>query len=159
MTKEILDLSASQRDRDGNPRPRQMPASGALIIGDKGKIFSPDDYGSTFFVLVDGETKFIRGSEHEACKAVPQTIPRNEGPGDVDPRQKKEWIAMIRGGPQAYSNFDVAAYLTEIILLGCVAMNVGVGKKLDWDGPAMQAKNNPDAARFVRRPYREGWKL
>jgi len=38
-------------------------------------------------------------------------------------------------------NFDIAAYLTEIILLGCVALQTG--KKLDWDGPGMKAKNAP----------------
>jgi hypothetical protein len=65
--------------------------------------------------------------------------------------QKKEGLDAIRGGPPAYSNFEIAAYLTEIILLGCVAMRVGVGKKLDWDGPRMRAKNAPEAAQYVRR--------
>ena len=62
---------------------------------------------------------------------VAQTIPRNEWPGGDDERQKREWFRMIRTGQPAYSKFDVAAYLTEIILLGCVAMNVCVGQKLD----------------------------
>jgi hypothetical protein len=66
---------------------------------------------------------------------------------------------MIRGGAPAYSNFDIAAYLTEIILLGCVAMNVGVGQKLDWDGPKMRAKNNKNAEKFVKSEYRKGWTL
>ena len=57
----------------------------------------------------------------------------------------------------AYSNFDIAAYLTEIILLGCVALRVG--KKLEWDGPGMKAKNAPEAARIVKREYRKGWAL
>ena len=30
----------------------------------------------------------------------------------------QEWIDAIKGGRAAYSNFDIAAYLTEIILLG-----------------------------------------
>ena len=30
---------------------------------------------------------------------------------------------------------------------------------LEWDGPAMKAKNLPDAARFVKRTYRDGWKI
>jgi hypothetical protein len=38
-------------------------------------------------------------------------------------------------------------------------MRVGVGKRLDWDGPNMQARNAPEAAQFVRREYRAGWKL
>jgi len=159
LTKEILDHVETQKDREGKPRPRVLPASGALIIGDKGKIFSPDDYGSTFFILADGESKFSRGSEHEACKAVSQTIPRLEGPGGDDGRMKSEWFRMIRDGTPAFSKFEIAAYLTEIILLGCVAMNVGVGQKLEWNGPRMRAKNNKAAAQFVRREYRKGWEL
>ena len=96
--------------------------------------------------------------EHEAIRGIPKTIPRLPS-SDNDRMQKKEWLDAIRGGPPAYSNFDVAAYLTEIILLGCVAMRVGVGRKLDWDGPKMRAKNAPEAAQYVRREYRKGWTL
>lgn len=159
ITREILDWSATQKDRSGNARPRQLPASGALIVGDKGKIFSDDDYGSRFLIQADGESKYSLGSDHDACKVVPQTIPRIEGAGGTDEKQKHEWFAMMRGGPPAYSNFDIAAYLTEIILLGCVAVNVGVKERLDWDGPRMRAKNNRRAAEFVRTKYRKGWKL
>ncbi len=63
----------------------------------------------------------------------------------------------LQTGKTTYSNFDIAAYLTEIILLGCVAMRVG--KKLEWDGPGMRAKNAPEAAKYVRREYREGWSV
>jgi hypothetical protein len=136
-----------------------LPPSGALIIGDKGKLFSPDDYGSQFFMMTAGEKKFINGGDHEAAKAVPKTIFRNEGKAGDDQRQKEEWFRMMRGGPAAYSNFDIAAYLTEIILLGCVAMNVGVGTKLDWDGPNMRARNTRAADKFVKREYRNGWSL
>jgi hypothetical protein len=51
----------------------------------------------------------------------------------------------------------VAAYLTEIILLGCVAARVG--KRLEWDGPKMRALNAPEAAQFVKRAYRKGFEL
>ena len=54
-------------------------------------------------------------------------------------------------------NFDIAAYLTEIILLGCVALRVG--KKLEWDGPKILAQNAPEAAHIVRRENRKGWEL
>ena len=53
--------------------------------------------------------------------------------------------------------FDIAAYLTEIILLGDVAMRTG--QKLEWDGPNMKAKNTSAAEQFVRRQFRKGWKL
>jgi predicted dehydrogenase len=152
---------------DGNNKPpeeataeiRQMmdnvPGSGCLLIGDKGKLFSPDDYGAKFFVKLKDEKELTDGKMHEAVKAVPVTIPRNEFQGDGDKRHHLEWIAACKGGKPGYSDFDIAAYLTEIILLGCVALRVG--KKLEWDGPNMKATNAPDAAHFVKRNYRKGW--
>ena len=103
------------------------------------------------------EKELINGNVHEAAKAVPKTIPRNMHEGEADLKQHLEWIDACKGGPTPYSNFDIAAYLTEIILLGCVALRVG--KKLDWDGPKMTAKNAPEAAHFVKREYRKGWAL
>ena len=101
--------------------------------------------------------ELTRGSEHEAVKAIPQTLVRNAFKGAPDQRQHLEWIAACKGGRPGYSNFDIAAYLTEIILLGCVALKVG--KKLEWDGPNMKFPNAPDAERFLRREYRKPWVL
>jgi len=114
------------------------------LIGDKGHVFSPDDYGAQFHLLPK--------DQFEGYKGPDESIPRSPG-------HYKEWVDACRGGKPAYSNFDIAAYLTEIILLGCVAMNVGVGKKLDWDGPRMRAKNTREAAQHVRHKFRKGWKL
>jgi hypothetical protein len=104
-----------------------------------------------------GEEGMVAGDKHEACRAVPITIPRNEGDHDGDMRQKAEWFRMMRGGAPAYSNFDIAAYLTEIILLGCVALRVGEGRRMEWDGPNMKSTNLPEAEQFVRRHNRKGW--
>jgi hypothetical protein len=135
----------------------RVPDSGALLVGDKGQVFSDNDYGSRFFIKLNDQKEFIDGTQHEAAKAVPVTIQRNTHPGDSDARQHLEWIAACKGGPAPYSNFDVAAYLTEIILLGCVALRAG--KKLEWDGPNMRATNAPEASHFVKREYRHGWGL
>ena len=155
LTREIVALRGS------------LPSGGCLLLGDKGKIFSPDDYGWDFYFMRKGDDGFTPAKtkvddqevEHEAIRDIPQTIPRWPPSSNHDLMQKKEWLAAIRGGPPAYSNFDIAAYLTEIILLGCVALRVGVGKRLEWDGPNMRAKNAPEAAQYVRREYRKGWKL
>ena len=130
----------------------ELPASGCLVIGDKGKIFAGDDYGARFQVILKDEKEYTSSEKHEACIAVPQTIPRSPG-------HDQEWFAMMNGGPAAYSNFDIAAYLTEIILLGCVALRSGVGHKLEWDGPNMRATNAPEAAQFVKRRNRKGWEI
>lgn len=127
-----------------------LPESGALIIGDKGKLFSPDDYGERFFLAMKGKDEFTPGDQHEAAKAVPQSIPRSPG-------HMQEWIRMIKEGTPAYSNFDIAAYLAEVILLGCVALRLGEGVRMEWDGPNMKSTNLPEAERFVRRNNRAGW--
>jgi predicted dehydrogenase len=146
---------AQQKDKDGNPR--KVPTSGCLLIGKKGQIFSPDDYGSQFLLQLDSSGLVAAKSkvdnkdvEHEAVRDIPQTVPRSPG-------HYKEWLEACKGGKPGYSNFDIAAYLTEIILLGCVALRTG--KKLDWDGPSMKAKNAPEAAQYVKRQYRKGWTL
>jgi len=154
---------------DGNNKPAKeitaeieemtgsVPGSGCVLIGDKGKLFSPDDYGARFFLKLKGEKDLQDGKIHEAVKAIPQTILRNAFQGDGDKRHHLEWIAGCKGGPAPYSNFDIAAYLTEIILLGCVALRTG--KRLDWDGPNMRATNAPESAPFVRRQNRKGWEI
>ncbi len=128
----------------------KLPVSGALIIGEKGKVFSPDDYGAKFFVAMKGKDEYVAGDQHEACKAVPQSIPRSPG-------HMEEWFRMMKDGTPAYSNFDIAAYLAEVILLGCVALRVGEGKRMEWDGPNMRSPNLPEAAQFVKRSNRHGW--
>jgi hypothetical protein len=130
----------------------ELPPSGCLVIGEKGKLFAGDDYGARFQVVLNDEKEYKSGEQHEACKAVPQSIPRSPG-------HDEEWFAMMKGGPAAYSNFDIAAYLTEIVLLGCVALRTGVGHRLDWDGPNMRATNAPEAAQFVKRQNRKGWEI
>jgi hypothetical protein len=154
---------------DGNNKPNkdvtadieamtgEVPGSGCLLVGDKGKLFSPDDYGAKFFVRLNDEKELTSGATHEAVKAIPQVIPRNAFTGDTDYRHHQEWIAACKGGPTPYSNFDIAAYLTEIILLGCVAMRTS--KKLEWDGPNMRATNAPEAMQFVKRENRKGWAI
>ena len=128
----------------------RLPGSGALIVGSKGKVFSPDDYGARFYVVMNGEEDYVDGNKHPACKNVPVTIPRS--PGHV-----VEWFNMMKNGTPSYSNFDIAAYLAEVILLGCVALRVGEGYRIDWDGPNMRSTNLRAADRFVKRNNRSGW--
>jgi hypothetical protein len=135
----------------------KVPIAGCLVIGEKGQLYSPDDYGTRFLIKLNDEKELVSGNNHPAVKEVPVTIPRNPHQGESDRRQHLEWIAACKGGPTPYSNFDVAAYLTEIILLGSVALRVG--RKLEWDGPGMKATNAPDAAQYVKRQYRQGWGL
>ena len=137
----------------------EVPGSGCLLVGDKGKIFSPDDYGAQFFLKLTGEKEFTAAKTHPAVQAIPVTIARNKHQGGGDLRHHLEWIGAIKENKpeMCYSNFDIAAYLTEIILLGCVGLRTG--KKLDWNGPKMMATNAPEAAQYVKRQNRPGWTI
>ena len=86
--------------------------------------------------------------KHPAAMEVPQTLPRTPG-------HHQEWLAACKGGPATFSNFGIAAQLTEVCLLGCLALRVG--KKIEWDSPGLRAKNTPEADAFIRPPYRDGW--
>ena len=66
------------------------------------------------------------------------------------------------------SPFEYAGPLTETILMGNLALrswNIKEGKeftgrkKLLWDAQNMKITNFDPANQFVKREYREGWKL
>jgi hypothetical protein len=144
----------------------KVSTSGCIMVGDKGMVYSGDDGDQhlNFWVKLKGDTELQNSSKHPAVAAIPETLPRNVfmvqyADKGIQPDQAHhmEWLAACKSGQHetAYSNFDIAAYLTEIILLGCVALRAG--KKLEWDGPGMMAKNAPEATQFVKRQYRAGW--
>ena len=135
----------------------EVPGSGCLLLGDEGQLFSPDDYGTQFYVKFKGEEKFTHYQKHPAVALIAQSIPRNRFKGGSDVRHHQEWIDAIKENkPElCYSRFDVAGRLVEIMLLGCVALRTGT--KLEWDGPNMKVKNVPAAAPFIRRTNRPGW--
>lgn len=121
---------------------RDLPGSGLVLIGEKGTLFSPDDYGSSYELLPAENFKDIKKPE--------PTLPRSPG-------HHEEWIRACKGGEPAMSNFDYAAALTETMLLGDLA--VRMGEPIYWDAKNMRAINCPKADYFVNRPYRKGWTL
>jgi predicted dehydrogenase len=130
-------------------RPNEkLSASGSLIVGEKGILFSPNDYGAQYRLCPEPDFKAY-------VKPKP-TLPRN---GKGDSGMKEEWVAAIKASkPEvAMSNFNYAALLTETILLGNVAMRAG--KKLEWDGPNLKFTNAPEANQYLKRDYRQGWTL
>jgi predicted dehydrogenase len=135
--------------------------SGCIMVGENGAIFSPDDGDQELktYIKLKGDKEMTGLDNHPAAQSIPQSIPRNAFKGSSDERQHKEWLQACKDSKHdvPYSRFDVAAYLTEIILLGCVALRVG--KKLEWDGPGMKSNNAPEAAQIVKREYRKPWAI
>jgi predicted dehydrogenase len=136
------------------PRPELLlgetpSSSGALLIGEKGAMLSPNDYGA--------EQKLLPAGQFAGYRPPEPTLPRMEEGRGIDDNQKAEWVRAIHGGPPALSNFDYAAVLTETMLLGNVA--VRLGKSLDYDADKMHVINCPEAAAFIKPQYRRGWEI
>jgi hypothetical protein len=134
-------------------------SSGCLIIGSKGTMYSASDYG--------GDHRLLPLATFKGYEAPKPSLPRAQAGPPRDPKAPNkdrqsahhaEWLRACKGGPAAMSNFvDYAAQLTEVVLLGNVAMRVG--KRVVYDGEHGRAVDLPAADQYLRREYRKGWTL
>jgi hypothetical protein len=85
-----------------------------------------------------------------AYKRPPKTLPRSNG-------HHRDWLDGCKGEGQPSSNFEVAGPMTEVIMMGAIAIRTG--ERLYWDGVNMRCTNSPAANDFVRPIYRAGWTL
>ncbi|MCK4294147.1 MAG: Gfo/Idh/MocA family oxidoreductase [Planctomycetes bacterium] len=69
----------------------------------------------------------------------------------------REWVEACKTGGPTTCNFDYSGALTEAALLCNVALRTG--RKLTWDAKKLKAVGCPEADRFIRRQYRQGWTL
>jgi predicted dehydrogenase len=119
----------------------KIPGNGSLLIGDKGKLLLP--HGG-------GPLQLLPQAQFAGFQAPAPFLPRSPG-------HYREWIEACKGGKPAGSHFGYAGPLTEIVLLGNVALRTG--RKILWDSAALKALHCPEADRFLRREYRKGWTL
>ena len=66
-----------------------------------------------------------------------------------------EWFDAIKNGGMPGSNFDYAAPLTEMVLLGAIAQRSG--KTIEWDAENMKVKGHPEFDAWIDEPARKGW--
>ncbi len=126
---------------------REIPTSGALYIGDKGVIMH-GSHGASGMRIVP-ETKM------KEYQRPPKTIPR------VEEGHEGDWIRACKegnGGRPASSNFNYGGPLTEMVLLGMVAIQVK-DNILKWDSENLEFTNNEKANQLVHSEYRKGWSL
>lgn len=134
------------------PRPEEieegaeMGANGHLLIGGRGKILS----NRRDYALIPEKRQREYGDP-------PRKLPRSVG-------HHQEWIDACKGGKPGGSNFDWAGPLTEVVLLGNVALRLQMReeltlKKLLWDGQNLRFTNSDEANKYLRSEYRQGWSL
>jgi len=119
---------------------RKFPQQGALLIGEEGVMLAPHGGGPQFF---PGE-KF-KGIARPKLKPI---------------NHYHEFINAIQAKPGAMlqASFDYAGPLTEMVLLGTVALRYP-DQDLKWDAANLKVTNLDGAGCFVRRPYRKGWEI
>jgi predicted dehydrogenase len=131
------------------PRPPELEAdekdvdTGAVVVGDKGTIV----YGSHGA----GQVRLIPEAKMQAYKRPPQTIPRVK-------EHHWDWVQAIKTGRKAGSDFSYGGPLTEVALLGVIAIKLP-GTKLEWDAEKMQFAGCAEGNQLLDPPYRKGWAL
>jgi predicted dehydrogenase len=131
------------------PRPDELElgqdligkGNGILFVGDKGKLMCPGWAGAP---------QLIPESRMKEYAEPPKTLPRSNG-------HHRDWIEACKGGSPSSADFDYAGPMTEVVLLGNVAIRAG--EKLSWNSQNMSVVNCPDADQYIRPEYHNGWTL
>ncbi|MFI0428486.1 hypothetical protein [Mariniflexile sp. HMF6888] len=140
-------------------------ANGVIMIGKKG-IMTCGTYGLNPKVYLNSGEIITLPLEEENTDVLPEN------------GHQAKWVEACKDGYGSKkhrvltSSFDFAGPLTESILMGNLAIrsynlreNIEDGfeysgrKKLLWDGVNMKITNFEPDNQFVKRTYREGWKL
>ena len=129
------------------PTPRELPqgvdlpSRGVLFVGSKGVMVCGG---------AGGKPDIFPLQLRDAVSTPDPTIPRSAG-------HHRDWIDAIKGGPPASSEFQYGAKLTEITLLGLVALRTG--EVIRWDAESMKARGVAAADTIINGEYRKGWSL
>ncbi len=125
---------------------KELPGSGSLFIGTKGKMLVEGDYADS--------PRLIPESFMKEAKRPEKSIPRSPG-------HKQEWLMACRGEkPWDFPGSNFAKYagpLTEVMLLGAITQRIGeVGFKVECD-PVARTIKTKEALAFAQRTPRPGW--
>jgi hypothetical protein len=134
------------------PRPKELPqgrrlgdeGGGCLFVGDKGMLVC-STYGENPRLLPDELMRDYKRPE--------KTIPRSPG-------IHEEWIAAIKEGKKSTTDFSYSGPLTEMMLLGNIALRFKDDNVvLEWDSENFKFTNVPEANQYLHKEYRSGWEL
>ena len=114
---------------------------GALLVGSKGKLLH-DTYGRN--------PRLLPASLHASYGKPAMKLPRIP-----EENHEMNWVDAAKGKTPASCPFEYAAKLTEVMLLGVVALKAG--RKIEYDGANMRITNVPAANQYLQREPRAGW--
>jgi predicted dehydrogenase len=126
---------------------RTLPGSGALLIGTKGTMLH-GSHGA------DG-VRLVPETRMQAYTRPSKTLRR------ITEGHEGDWIRACKEGPGGTppcSPFEYGGALTEMVLLGMVALRMK-DQRLEWDSATLRFTNNAQANELLHIPYRAGWTL
>jgi predicted dehydrogenase len=126
---------------DALPADVKLPSRGVLFVGSKGVMVCGG---------AGGRPDLFPLELRESISTPAPTLARSAG-------HHRDWIDAIKGGPAASSEFQYGAKLTEITLLGLLALRTG--KVIHWDAESIKAIGAPEADAIIQGDYRSGWSL
>ncbi|MEZ4699141.1 MAG: Gfo/Idh/MocA family oxidoreductase [Rhodothermales bacterium] len=118
---------------------QELGADGILFEGAKGKILSG---------FTGQDPRLLPESEMAHYQPPPQTLASSIG-------HYNEWIEASKGGEPAPCRFEWGAPLTEIVLLGNIALRTG--RSLTWDARQARFAGDDEANAMLEAPGRTGW--
>jgi hypothetical protein len=125
----------------GLPANERLPGRSILFVGDKGVLLCGG---------AGGKPRLLGPAAGNGLQPPVPTLPRSPG-------HHREWLDACKGGQPAGSNFEYGARLTEIVLLGVLALRTG--QRIQWDADAMKAKGLAQADAIIKESYRKGWEI
>lgn len=137
--KRIMPDTPDELKADG----RELPKTGNLVIGTKGKMLVQGDYWNSPRLLPEAKAKEVGRPE--------QLLERSPG-------HHKEFVMACKGEkPREFSqsNWAYAGPMTAKIQLGNISLKVG--KKIECNTKTGEITNIPDANKWLWREPRKGW--
>ncbi len=124
---------------------KKLANSASLFFGTKGVLYVQGDYANSPRLIPESAMK----NRAESKISIPKS-----------PGHHQEWVMAIKGDkPWDYpkSNFLYAGPMTELMLLGCVAIKLNKpGEKIECD-PVKRVVKTKEAAALLGRVPRKGW--
>jgi predicted dehydrogenase len=115
---------------------------GVMYFGSKGKLMH-DTYGY--------KPRLLPQSLHDSYGTPKQRIKR------IQTTHEMNWVEAAKGTTEASSPFEYAARLVEVMLLGVVSLRART--KIYYDAENMRVTNSALGNDFLRRDYKNGFKL
>jgi len=139
--------------------------TGCIVVGTEGSL-SAGLWNTDCRVALGNAAEFGGADQPEVAK-IPRTEPRIDTAGlawderkaaaGERPRWSKvnnshmfEWVRACAGEGRTYSPFEIGARITEIGMIGLLALRLG--RPIEWDASARRAVGLPEADRLIDPP-------